>query len=159
MKKKIGLFLFIICMNTICIAQLSVSTAGGEATGSGGTVSYTIGQVSYSNYTGNEGTVSQGVQQPYEIQLISSSEDKYGINLELSIYPNPVNEYLKLKVKNYTTGNLMYQLYDMNGKLLENKKLEANETNIQTEKLVRAVYILKVTDNDKEVKTFKIIKY
>ena len=46
-------------------SQESVSTLGGEATGSGGTVSYTLGQVFYTSLTGsNNTTLTEGVQQP-----------------------------------------------------------------------------------------------
>jgi hypothetical protein len=54
--------------------------------------------------------------------------------------------------------NLSYQLYDMNGKLLQNRKVDGNETVITMGNLVPSTYFLKVTDNQKEVKTFKIIK-
>ena len=158
MKKKIKCFLIVICCGVFCNAQQAISTAGGEDTGAGGTVSYTIGQVNYTTNTESEGTVSQGVQQPYEIMVISSSEDIYGINLELSVYPNPTSEYLKLKVVNYTNGNLTYQLYDVNGKLLENKEIDGVVTNIQMNMLVPSIYYLKVSANNIEVKTFKIIK-
>jgi hypothetical protein len=43
--------------------------AGGEATGSGGSVSYSVGQVVYTTNTGINGSVAQGVQQPYEFQM------------------------------------------------------------------------------------------
>ena len=159
MKKKFGSFLFIISGSILCFAQQAVSTAGGEASGAGGTVSYTIGQVTYSNYIQNEGAIAEGVQQAYEILVISSSENKFGINLELSVYPNPTREYLKLKFVNYTTDNLTYQLYDINGKLLEYKKLDGVETKIQVDMLAPSIYYLKVINGRKEVKTFKIIKY
>lgn len=158
MKIIIVCFLTIICGIDLCNAQQAVSTAGGECTGAGGTVSYTIGQVTYTTNTNSEGTVSQGIQQPYEILVISSIEDKYGITLELSVYPNPVSNYLKLVLVNYPNGNMSYQLYDVNGKLLEIKKLDGVETNIQLDMLAPSVYFLKVIDNNKEVKTFKIIK-
>ena len=158
MINKIVCFLIIVCGDVFCGAQQTVSTAGGEATGAGGTVSFTIGQVAYTTNTESEGTVTQGVQQPYEIFVISSIEERYGITLQLSVYPNPASTNLKLISVNCTTGNLTYQLYDANGKLLENKKLDDVETNIQMDKLAPSVYFLKVTDNNKEVKTFKIIK-
>jgi hypothetical protein len=47
-------------------SQESLSTSGGEANGTGGTVSYSIGQVFYSTYSGSNGTLSEGVQQPFE---------------------------------------------------------------------------------------------
>jgi hypothetical protein len=143
----------------MCNAQQTISTAGGEETGTGGTISYSIGQVAYSNFSDITGTIYEGVQQPYEIYVMPTGEDKYGISPELSVYPNPTADYLFLKVKDYKLGNLFYQLYDLNGRLLENKKLESDETFISTDNLARSVYFLKVTDNDTEVKTFKIIKY
>ncbi|MDD2634269.1 MAG: hypothetical protein PHW82_02085 [Bacteroidales bacterium] len=45
-------------------AQESVNTTGGNALGSGGSVSYSAGQVIYTNNTGTSGSVAQGVQQP-----------------------------------------------------------------------------------------------
>jgi hypothetical protein len=158
MKRIIECFLIGICGSAYCNAQQAVSTTGGEATGTGGIVSYTVGQVAYTTNTENGGTVAQGVQQPYEIMVISSNEDKYVINIELSVYPNPTSEYLKLKIVNNTTGTLSYQLYDVNGKLLENKEIVDAETIIQMEMLIPSIYFLKVTDNNKEVKTYKIIK-
>ena len=158
MKSKIVCFLTLIYWSAFCNAQQAVSAAGGESTGAGGNVSYSFGQVAYNSNAESEGTVSQGVQQPYEIFVISSNEGRYEINLELSVYPNPTSVYLKLISTNYTTGNLTYQLCDINGKLLESKKLDDAETYIQMDKLIPTVYFLKVTDNNKEIKTFKIIK-
>ena len=54
--------------------------------------------------------------------------------------------------------SLSYQLYDINGKLLQNNKPKGFETIISMANLKPANYFLKVTDNTKEVKVFKIIK-
>lgn len=48
----------------LIFAQQSISVSGGEATGSGGTVSYSIGQVFYNTYTIASGTLEEGVQIP-----------------------------------------------------------------------------------------------
>ena len=48
-------------------AQEAVATAGGDASGTNGNVSYTVGQVVYTTNTGTTGSVAQGVQQPFEI--------------------------------------------------------------------------------------------
>ncbi|MEA2042102.1 MAG: T9SS type A sorting domain-containing protein [Bacteroidota bacterium] len=139
-------------------AQESINATGRDASGSGGSVSYSIGQVVYTTNTGTNGSVAQGVQQPYEISVVIGIEQAKGINLELSVYPNPTIEYLTLKVENYNNKNLSYQLFDVNGKLIENKKLANNETKINMINFVPANYLLKIIDNQKEVKTFKIIK-
>ena len=139
-------------------AQEAVSAAGGNASGSGGTASYTIGQVVYTTISGASGTITQGVQQPYEILVNSGIEEAKGISLECIVYPNPTNDLIKLKIENYKLENLSYQVYDINGQLLQNKKTEGSETIISMADLVPATYFLKVTDNTKEVKVFKIIK-
>ena len=152
-------------------AQQTVSSAGGNAaTGGEGTVSYTVGQVAYTTITnGVNGSVAQGVQQPYEISVVTALEDAKGILLEFSIYPNPATDLIKLKIENYEIENLRYQLYDINGNLLQNNKVEGNETSIVMSNLVSATYFLKVytvgrndrtgvTDKNKVIKTFKVIK-
>lgn len=141
---------------TVLIAQEAIPASGSNASGNGGTMSYTVGQVIYTTNTDTNGSIAQGVQQPYEISVVAGIADANGINLILSAYPNPVTEYIKLKADK--TENLTYQLYDINGKLLENKKIESNETNIVMSNFVNAIYFLKISDNNKEVKSFKIIK-
>ncbi len=139
-------------------AQEAIPTTGGNASGSGGSASYSVGQVFYTTNTGTNGSVAQGVQQPYEITVVTGLEEAKGINLILSAYPNPTTDFFTLKVKNYDNINLSYQLFDMNGKLLESKKLTGNQTSIVISNLVPATYFLKVAQSNKEVKTFKIIK-
>jgi hypothetical protein len=116
----------------------------------------------YTTNTGTNGTVAQGVQQPFEISVVTGLEEAKGINLSVSAYPNPTTDFLNLKVDASTPlsiQSMSYQLYDINGKLLENKKIEGNETSIVMSNLVPATYFVKVTEGNKEVKTFKIIKY
>ena len=140
-------------------AQTAVPATGSNASGSGGTVSYSVGQVVCTTNTGgSNGSVAQGVQQPFEISVVTGLEEAKGINLSVSAYPNPTTDFLNLKVGNYDNTNLSYQLFDISGKLLETKKLEGNQTNIVMSNLVPAIYFVKVTDGNKEVKTFKIIK-
>jgi len=103
-------------------AQETIPATGGNATGSGGSASYSVGQVVYTTNTGTNGSVAQGVQQPFEISVVTGIEQTKGINLSVSAYPNPATDFLMLKVENYDNGNLSYQLFDMNSKLLQNKK-------------------------------------
>jgi hypothetical protein len=140
-------------------AQEVIPASGGNASGSGGSVSYSVGQLVYTTNTGSNGySVAEGVQQPYEISVITGLEEAKGINLTCTAYPNPATDLLTLKVENYDYENLSYQLYDMNGNLFESKKLIDKKTSITMAKLVPGTYFLKVISNQKEAKTFKIIK-
>jgi Secretion system C-terminal sorting domain len=144
--------------DSVLDAQSTNSATGGNATGSGGSVSYTVGQITYQTLTGTNYTVVQGVQQPYEISVITGIEETKDISLEIMVYPNPATDFIKLKIKNYEIQNLRYKLYDINGSLLQDNKVEGNETSIILTNFISATYILKVTDNNKIIKTFKIIK-
>ena len=136
-------------------AQESPTASGGEFTGAGGIVSYSVGQVVYTTNTGTNGSVAQGVQQPYEISTTVGINETF-INLEMNVYPNPTTDYLTLKVEE--SKSLSYQLLDMQGKVIENKKVTARNTIIKIGGLPNATYFLKLTNNKQAVKTFKIIK-
>ncbi len=64
--KFIKFFSVLVFLNGIeaCFAQQSVNTSGANGSGSGGSVSLSIGQVVYNFTTGTTGQVNQGVQQP-----------------------------------------------------------------------------------------------
>ena len=136
-------------------AQESPTASGGEATGTGGTVSYSVGQVVYTSATGTNGSVAQGVQQPFEISTTVGINET-SINLELSVYPNPTTNYLTLKTED--NSELSYQLYDIQGKVIESKKVASNTTNISLDGHPTATYFLKVVKDNQIVKTFKVIK-
>jgi hypothetical protein len=141
-------------------AQETISTTGGNATGGGGSVSYTIGQIVYTTNIGTNGSVAQGVQQPFEISVVIGIDEAKDIQLVCSVFPNPTLGLLKLKVENFTLTDLKYQLFDLYGRLLQSQKIEKAETEITIENSGATTYFLKITDgNKKEVKTFKIIKY
>lgn len=139
-------------------AQEALPASGGNASGNGGTASYVIGQVLYTANTGTGGSESQGVQQPYEISAVTALDESRGITLRYSAYPNPVTDILTLRIEGETQMQFMASLFDINGKLLESKKTNGIETSIDMKNLVPAVYILKVTGNNKEIITFRITK-
>ncbi len=149
---------FMLGFGLVTQAQNAIPASGGNASGSGGTANYTIGQLVYNTITGTNGSAVQGVQQPYEISVVTGIEKAIDISLEIVAFPNPATDYVKLKVENHETVNLHYQLYNINATPLENKKIESNETIIVLRDLIQGIYFLKVTDKQKEIKTFKIIK-
>ncbi|OGS77098.1 MAG: hypothetical protein A3G95_03275 [Flavobacteria bacterium RIFCSPLOWO2_12_FULL_31_7] len=138
-------------------AQEAVVTSGGNASGTNGNISYSAGQTVYNTNTGTNGSVAQGVQQAFEIQTVLGAEN-FNINLQLAIYPNPTTNWLTLEIKNYNFEKLNYQIFDINGKMIVQSKISAETTTISMENLSTNIYLLKVLDNNKEVKTFKIIK-
>ncbi|NLJ82107.1 MAG: T9SS type A sorting domain-containing protein [Bacteroidales bacterium] len=160
-RKQRMLIIAILCVFGFAKAQESVTTTGGNASGSGGSASYSVGQVFYTIATGTNGSVVQGVQQPYEISEVTGIEEAKGINLSISVYPNPTTDCLTLELDASTTlstQSMSYQLYDINGKLLQSEKITGSQTNIVMSEFAVATYFVKVVQGNKEIKTFKIIK-
>jgi len=139
-------------------AQQANPASGGDATGSGGSAAYSVGQLVYTTDTGANGSVAQGVQQPFEISVITGITEANGIQFDLSAYPNPTRDYLTLRIENFISNDLYYRLYDISGQVVEGGEISGNTMRIPMEFLVPSTYFLKVFDAKKEIKTFKIIK-
>ena len=161
MKRKKPFFLFFV-ITIISIfksyAQESVNISGNTATGTGGTSSYSVGQITYTSQSGTGGLVNLGVQQPYEIVTLGNNVVAE-INLVMAAYPNPTTDLLHLVITDDKWNDLSYQLFDINGRTLSNlKKIIASETSVSMQELHRGIYFLAVSSANKAIKTFKIIK-
>jgi hypothetical protein len=155
-----AILMFGLCLNGLQ-AQEAVLSSGGNGYGRGGSVSFSIGQVVYTTNTDITGTVSQGVQQPFEFYVLSGTDQTNDISLDCSVYPNPTSDFvvLKLDFSFLTEMQFMsYEVYDIYARPLLNNLITEGETTIAMNNLPAATYFLKVTDN-KQVKIFKVIKY
>lgn len=138
-------------------AQESSNASGGDATGSGGTVAYSIGQVVYTSNTGSTGSVDQGVQHAYEIFTVGINETV--LNISLTVFPNPTTENLTLQISDYSNEKLSYQLFDMQGKQLSKGQIVAQQTQINMNSLPTATYFVNVVNEENnQLQSFKIIK-
>lgn len=152
--KNLATTLFLLVF-TFTFAQKSVVATGGNAIGSGGTASFSVGQISYKSPTGN--IVSDGVQQPYEIQTLGTS-DFAGIQLEMIAYPNPTKGELLLKIAENNLQDLSYQIFDVTGKNLNSQEIYQTETAVSLKNFNIGIYFLTVLSQNKKIKNFKIIK-
>ena len=157
MGKTILVLLLLAGSSFATIAQHATLSAGGNASGSGGTSSYSIGQLVYTTNQGVTGSISQGVQQSFIIEAITGL-DELGISLNLTAYPNPATDFVQLKVESEMLTDISYQLYNMQGKMLGSNKLTEIQTGIDMTSFSPATYILKVIQKNTDIKTFKIIK-
>ncbi len=155
--KKIKLSVLLLSIGITAQAQQVITTIGGDASGSGGTVAYSIGQIVYTTNTDASGTINQGVQHPYEIITLGIKETE--LNISLLVFPNPTEDNLTLKIRDYNNEKLSYQLFDLQGKLLSQELINAQQTQINTASLPTATYFVNVVDQEnKKVQSFKIIK-
>ncbi len=157
-RKILCTFFFLGFCFAILQAQETIPAAGVNASGSGGSISYTVGQILCSSISGSNGTVVQGVQQPYEISIVTEILDVEAINLNYLVYPNPTSGLLRLVIESPDFENMRLSLYDISGILLRDMKIESSETEISLGEYTSSTYFLKIFRNNLEIKVFKIIK-
>jgi hypothetical protein len=139
-------------------AQENIPASGSNASGSGGSVSYSIGQLVYSNNTGPNGTASEGVQQPFEISVVTGIDEAKNIQLNCTVFPNPTTDFLILEVQGDIQKQYFANLIDLTGKLISRNEISGNKTKIFMMNLLPSVYFLKIVQYNNEIKTFKIVK-
>jgi hypothetical protein len=155
-KLMIAFWLLVIVLSTQ--AQTNIPATGGDANGMDGSTSFSVGQMVYTTNTGTNGSVAEGVQQPYEISVIVGIEQAGFTNFNCTVYPNPATDLLTLETETSDNEYLIYQFYDMMGKLLLSGRLIDTKTTISMANLAPSTYFLKVTDNQKVSRTFKVVK-
>ena len=138
-------------------SQEAIPVSGGEAAGSGGSGSYAVGQVFYTAHSAASGSVSQGVQHPFEFQTLSNPA-LTSVNLTAVTYPNPTKDFIILKITDSALNNLRYTLFDVNGKAIASGSITESSTQVQMKYLAIGAYILKVSQQHQSLKTFKILK-
>jgi hypothetical protein len=139
----------------------TIITSGSSVTGSSGTVSYSIGQVFYT-YIGLESTynVTQGIQQNEKVEKSLGTVVNIETKTEIFIFPNPTTDFVNVNIKGYEfeKGQQSYELYDMQGRLIQQNSINQAETQISLSNLISSTYILRVSMDGEVLKTFKIIK-
>jgi hypothetical protein len=155
--KNITLITALFCATQLMNAQETIPVSGGEATGAGGEVSYTIGQLVYTNPTTAAGSLNQGIQQSIEFVTLSNPE-LTAVTLNAVTYPNPTRDFIILTLKDANLTGLSYVMVDLLGRLVNKGTVATFETKIEMKSLPIGVYILRVQQNNQALKTFKIIK-
>ena len=150
-------FLSLMTLSVTCLsAQSAIVPLGGDATDGGITVSYTVGQVAVQANSDGGTTMYEGVQQPYEIQIIGV-DDYPGIVLNAMVYPNPTVGNVQLTMNNVQLVGEV-KVFDMNGKLLFVRKIEGENTEIPMSNLAAGTYFVNVCQGQQVLKSFKVIK-
>lgn len=155
--KSIILFLMILPWK-VMIGQSTMPASGRDISGEGGSISYTIGQMTYTAHSGLTGTLNQGVQQPYEITVFSNLSETNPFTLEVTFFPNPVKDQLTLKLNDNNLSNLRYFIADVNGSHLASADVNSQVTLINMGEFPPAVYFITIKAGETTVTSFKILK-
>jgi hypothetical protein len=138
-------------------AQQSANTTGKNVSQNNTTISYSIGEVYYNTTTTLSSVITQGIQQPYEIYLISGIGNEKDVQL-ITAFPNPTSSTIKIVIQDIKIDGLNYKLYDLLGKEILSGDITSNQTELDLNNLMPAVYFIKVFRYNSTIKYFKIIK-
>lgn len=149
-------FVCSLSLTSVGFGQQNTVAAGGNGSGAGGTVSYSVGQIDFIAQEGTNGSLNQGVQQPLEFFTVGL--DDQSSNFDVVIYPNPVLAELQVSFQDFSLDQLSYVLTDVNGKILETKIIDKNQLTINMVDFARASYFLSFTQQGKVLGSYQIIK-
>ena len=154
---KRSVLLIFIFQSCFLLAQQNIVGTGGDAVGSGGNASFSLGQLDYIQLSSQDGSAGLGVQQPYEIYVVGVEEQNSAV-VSVILFPNPTTDDVKLKISNEEYKSLEYTLYDMSGRVLQQTKISAPVSIVPMADLQSSTYFLAVSEGSAILKTFKIIK-
>jgi hypothetical protein len=156
MQKILIIIAFFVASN-FTQAQDSVNSIGGVDAGTGGTVSFSVGQMVYTTDSKGSGAVVQGIQRPYRIT--TTDIKKVNDDISFKAYPNPSSDDLFLEMNAYRNDKLNYQLFDMQGKLIMTNPIEIPKTQINMRTLAVGAYFIHIYNtNNQAIQTIQIIK-
>jgi hypothetical protein len=138
-------------------AQESVNSIGGVDAGTGGTVSFSVGQMVYTTDSKEAGAMVQGIQRPHK--LTTTEIKKLDNSILFKAYPNPSSDDLFLEMNAFRNEKLNYQLYDMQGKLIMTNPIEIPKTQINMRGLAVGAYVIHIYNtNNQPIQTIQVIK-
>jgi hypothetical protein len=138
-------------------AQDALVASGSNASGSGGSANYSVGQTVQNTNTGTGGSVIQGIQFYFASSTLTVVD--VDTNLNIFTYPNPTSSTLNLKIQGNQNSKLSYKLFNLLGALITKGNITNNTAKINIAHLDMATYLLQVSNSsNNNIKTFKIIK-
>lgn len=142
----------------LLFAQEVISSGGSYATGTGVSLSWTVGEPVIATFTNGGFTLTQGFHQT---RLGTTSIDNIPIpGLIVSVYPNPFYYVLHLRVDEGDFSQLQYSLLNIQGQTLVLEKISRNLTDIDMQTFAAGNFLLQVRGKSGEiVKSFKVVKY
>ncbi|MCK5539196.1 MAG: T9SS type A sorting domain-containing protein [Bacteroidales bacterium] len=155
------LFLIVVFVTAETIAQSvqrqSVASTGSYLYNNGYLVQQTIGQpYSTTTFYSNKLGFRPGFQQfPSSISL-KLQEDTF-TNINLKVYPNPATYTVTIE-SSETINDVLFQVVDINGKLILNEKINEMKTHsINCETWINGVYFISLSNNQNNKYSTKLI--
>lgn len=149
---------FLSCFAGVALlAQRDAVSTGGVATGTGGSVSFSIGQVANDAPASGTGSVTQGVQQPYDD--LSTVIPDHGLDAsDVTAFPTVTNDLVVVSVPGSTTSPLRMDVIDALGRIVVHRAIVAARTELSLGALAPGTYRLRVSDGAGPLRTFTLVR-
>lgn len=129
--KKNGIAIFLLLFGYAGLQNVTAQTIertvwatdGGEYEGAAQSISWTIGEPCSEAFTSGGEIITQGFHQP-EINLSTSIASDDAENGMLSVYPNPVSQYINLNFEGLLPGGYVAELYSLTGALIQEHSIQ-----------------------------------
>ena len=79
------------------------------------------------------------------------------IDIEINVYPNPAVDFLNVQIGDLTDVE-NYSLFDISGKLIENKPISSKQFKIGFQQVSMGTYFIIFSNKEKKLKTLKVLK-
>lgn len=138
-------------------AQHVVASSGNTGKMTGYAVDWTVGEPAIETISGVNNILTQGLHQTR--LLVTSLIDPEFPGLDISVFPNPTNQWLNIASNHIESLKLSYQLYDISGRNLLHAGMFSETEIIDMKNYAPNIYILKIiSDNGQSLKIYKILK-
>lgn len=153
--KSIFLTLLLASACLLSSAQEVIAPAGSFHKQGDKSISWTLGEPVVESFVSTHKILTQGFHQSQITVTKVSPESIPG--LSINVFPNPATNFLTIALDGeYQDAELNF--YDQAGHLLLKKYLNGARTEVSLESFTSGIYFLKVISENKELKTFKIVK-
>lgn len=165
MKKTISILMMALMIPLVSGQSLSptvIATAGGNLSNANVSLSFTAGEVAVTTLQGTSLILTQGFQQPFELDVAGAVND-LSVNWTVQAYPNPVFDYLTIRFELDKPIEIIIDVTDILGRtqiLMNRSMITPGETReLDFTGLSNGIYIMHLTTPDRKTRqTFKIIK-
>ncbi|NLA23653.1 MAG: T9SS type A sorting domain-containing protein [Bacteroidales bacterium] len=153
--KRLSVLITFVVLPLFLFAQNLISSGGGVADNNNIKASFSIGEPIIETFSKNNMHLTQGFHQSViSVTAIEINEYK---DFNINVFPNPANSFVNVNIKSENFQAFKYQLFDTNGKLLQNQTFDKQNIQIDVQNFPKGIYFLKVYHQKEHYSTHKLI--
>lgn len=119
-----------------------IGSTGAEIQNSNGELYFTVGEPVSETFENENFQLTQGYHQG--VFLFVSTEDLGNLPFNVTLFPNPASEFVNVSLKDISSTNFEYRLFDINGRVLLTGKFNQPTEQIALSQLANSTYFLKI---------------